>query len=915
LKTINAAEFSSPVGSLSVDPERFVADGPVPQAFAGPWDRPFEAPAPDILDTPVYGVFAAAAARAPEAVALIGDAERLTYREVQQRVDALAGTIDRRVPAGAAVAVLFENCPAAMVAILACLRARRPCIVLDATHPLERNTAILRAARPGAVVVADRARPEASCVMSETALIVLGPSSAAPDDAGFAPTGPHDPHAPAFIQYTSGSTGVPKGIVISQAGMLMNVRDNALLMHVTPGDRLLSASSFAMAGGLISGMTAILTGMSQLSVSVTVAGARAMLERIAGESITIIWAVPAVLRVLLTSDEAAEAMRTVRLIRTYGEPLMALELTKWRSALAPGSHFGIIHGQTETPIAQWFVPPDFQGGEGRLPSGCPWPGLEYQLVDTEGRAVERGEPGELVLRSRYVALGEWESGKCVLGPRLEADPTDPLARILRTGDVLRVRPDGLLEFAGRRDRQIKVRGGRVEPAEIEAALRKLPGVSDAAIVAVDRGDNDIRLVAFIAGAADDLDCAARARVALRRNLPGYMLPDRIERLDALPLIPGGKTDLRALESRAKATLAIVADDAADACLDPAAPVAAAWRRTLGAPSLEADQPFDEAGGDSLRLVKFVYHLESGLGRKVPLEIFSMARRPSEMAVALDRYLHEGATRASTAPTVFYLPGRAGDEPLSADFRAACGDSLCFVTVDYPDWSEFVRAGCELEALVARVVAQIQVAAPDGPLRLAGYSLGGILAYLCSLQLVAAGRTIAALTIFDTQLGWNAPENGPLPTANERLSVLLRRLRTDWDYWKIALSGRIAWRLAMPACKPFLRYLVPLRKVPLPADFRFYLHVALGDELRVAALKRWYRGFMAAAKLEFPVTLFRAETHAPEQPMDLGWRDVCADLTVVPVAGTHTTMLDRENRAALCRTFVDVMERATDGTRD
>jgi acyl-coenzyme A synthetase/AMP-(fatty) acid ligase len=199
-------------------------------------------------------------------------------------------------------------------------------------------------------------------------------------------------------------------------------------------------------------------------------------------------------------------------------------------------------------FAQWFVPPFFEQEERKLPVGYPLPDHDFKIVDEDGQAVTPGDIGELVVRSRNIALGEWAGDRWAAGRLLE-DPNDPSKRILFTGDLVRQRPDGLIVFVGRGDDQVKVRGQRVELAEIESALRAMPEVDDAAVAAAPDGD-DVVLHAFVVSGdtpPDERQTLLRTwRINLAKVLPDYMVPSTLNFVERLPRLASGKIDRRAL---------------------------------------------------------------------------------------------------------------------------------------------------------------------------------------------------------------------------------------------------------------------------------------------------------------------------------------------------------------------------------
>jgi acyl-coenzyme A synthetase/AMP-(fatty) acid ligase len=204
------------------------------------------------------------------------------------------------------------------------------------------------------------------------------------------------------------------------------------------------------------------------------------------------------------------------------------------------------------PLTEGFLPRDLPEVRARLPIGYLNADHEYAISNDRGQPVPLGGEGELWVRGRLLSLGEWDAGRCVPG-RLLVDATDPALSVLRTGDVVRLRPDGLLDFIGRTDTQVKIRGNRVEPAEVEDALRRSADVADVAVLARRVGEETV-LVAFVVRADGGDEAALRERLmqGLRAALPSYMHPSRIVFIDRLPRTRNGKLDAAALLARSDA---------------------------------------------------------------------------------------------------------------------------------------------------------------------------------------------------------------------------------------------------------------------------------------------------------------------------------------------------------------------------
>jgi len=248
-------------------------------------------------------------------------------------------------------------------------------------------------------------------------------------------------------------------------------------------------------------------------------------------------------------------VQDARLVQLFGEPLWKADVAELRKILPANCLIRSTYGSTEASGLSWFAGEPDNYDSFRSATGILMPDTTALIVDDAGRPCAPGEAGELVIRSRYNALGEWRGGKVECG-MFEPAPSDDPMRTYRTGDLARFHPDGVFIVLGRKDRMLKLNGQRVEPGEVEAALRRSPEVAEAEVLSHERAGT-LRLVAFavpIPGAAPDL--VTRLEADLQKALPRFMVPSRILLLSAMPRLPGGKVDTRQLLSFAEANTAV-----------------------------------------------------------------------------------------------------------------------------------------------------------------------------------------------------------------------------------------------------------------------------------------------------------------------------------------------------------------------
>jgi acyl-coenzyme A synthetase/AMP-(fatty) acid ligase len=527
-----------------------------PADLDGPENVAFESPPRALLDRPVFELVDTAATRWPDAIALRDEVRSLRYFELRQAARHLAMRISAATPHGGAIAVLLANGLDAALAMLACFAAGRPCLMLNADFPAERVVTILHQAAAAGMIVSDR-NLIPSLPPGVAPIELHGPTAgdaASPDAiAAFDAVGPDDP---ALAIFTSGSSGRPKGIVRSHRQTVYLGWKKVRRFHLHPADRVMTPYPLTSGPGIVTLMMTLIAGASLYPVNVAASGARAILEIARQHQITLLTGMPALLRMLFALDGTRAAFSHLRAIYTTSESLLRADIEAWRGVLPADCKVALVYGMSEgAPLSEWFLPPTLPDGPARLPIGYLNADLDFAMTDPEGQPAADGDIGTLWVRGKLLSMGEWQNGGCVPG-RLLCDPSDPSLIVLPTGDLVGRRPNGLMEFIGRVDDQVKLRGNRVEPAEIEDVLRRAPDVTDAAVLLCQTG-NDAALVAFVVVAGEAGPTLRQLLLQrLRSALPPYMVPARLHFLARLPRMPGGKLDVRALTAHDEQTAAM-----------------------------------------------------------------------------------------------------------------------------------------------------------------------------------------------------------------------------------------------------------------------------------------------------------------------------------------------------------------------
>lgn len=875
----------------------------------GPRDQPFN-PLPDTApNMPLITFFERAARRYPDRLALADGAVVLDFDHARRAVDHIAAAVAASTPLGAAVGILLPNevlLPLCMVAVIA---AGRVAVPLDLNAPPQRCEAILRASHAALVLSAPMHAPGRvpdGMMMLDAALLAVSAGTAASYQA------PADVHAPAMVIYTSGSTGEPKGIAISQAGLVQRVMLHANACHVGADDRILPLSTPTSIAGAREVLTGLMTGGSVHLVDPRREGVKGTLSLLHQIRPTIVYAVPTLIRALCQEPGAMEAFAAIKVMRVGGEPFTWTDHALLRRHLPATSGIIAAYSSTEAICSHWFVPPLIEQAGHQLPVGWVNPGIQYLLADEQGDPVPDGTAGVLVLRSRYLALGYWIAGECLPGP-MQADPDDTLSRIFNTGDMASLRTDGTLQLHGRADDMVKIAGHRVEPLEVEHVMSCLPGVEAAAVLIRRTPDGRPHLIGFLVpheGAGDGLITATHRR--LTAKLPSAMCPVRIHLLTTIPRNLNSKTDRNALLEIDEATLNSVQAATADMQPNPqvAWAVAAAWQRSFGRRSFKANETFDAAGGDSLKMLRLVYDIEQRLGTFtfLPFDLFTTEMKPTDIVNAITALMGASApAMTDLRQPVFLFPGLGGDEPLLALFRAELAADLKFVTIAYPDWREHLRAECTFEMLVEELTSQI--AKELAPIRLVGYSFGGLVAAAVAARLQAQGRHVLFLGLIDTP-ALPGPDLPPGPKLRRELAgqgvmrqALLERRLQD-------IAGLLlAETLCRPALRPALKSLATMRGWSgLPFRLRFATEAWLQTFMRSYMLRRGCAAGVPHLDQDVPVVLFRATEQRSKTLADHGWSARCSNLRVIDVPGSHHGIFEAGNRQVLTKQFLEAVDR-------
>ncbi|HEX8127476.1 MAG TPA: amino acid adenylation domain-containing protein [Pyrinomonadaceae bacterium] len=614
-------------------------------------------------DACLHQLFEAQAAQTPEAVALVFEDTELTYAELNRRANRLAAYLQKLgVGADARVGILMERSPELVVSLLGTLKAGAAYVPLDPSYPAERLAFMLADARVR-VLLTERRLKEVVSTHAATQIVCLDVdweevcAEAAEEHAP--PNGAVADNL-AYVIYTSGSTGEPKGVMLAHRGVVNSIWWMQRAHRLTADD----ATLFKTPLGFDASVWELFWPLScGAHVVVARPGGQKdtgyLVEIIKRHRVTTVYFVPPLLSVFLDEDRLREAS-SIRQVICGGESLPVETLRRFFERL-PSAELHHSYGPTETSIGstEWTCMPAFARPNVHI--GRPVANTQIYLLDEHLQPVPTGVTGELYIGGEGLARGYLHRPELTAAAFIPHPfSRDAGARLYRTGDLARYLNDGNIEFRGRADNQVKVRGLRIELGEIEAALGAHEGVRESAVVIREDAAGDKRFIAYIVAHADAKPTTHELRGHLREKLPEFMLPAAFVFLEALPLMPSGKVNRHALPAPVETT-----DAATEGYVAPRTPVeemlTGIWSEMLGVERVGVEDNFFDLGGHSLLATRVVARMRETFELDFSLSQFFETPVVSKLAVLVESEMRRG--KKSSQPPLGRAP-RGRDLPLS-----------------------------------------------------------------------------------------------------------------------------------------------------------------------------------------------------------------------------------------------------------
>jgi amino acid adenylation domain-containing protein len=836
----------------------------------------------------LHELFEAQVRRTPDATALVYEGEPLSYAELNARANRLAHHL-RTLGVGAEtlVAIAMERSLELVVGLVGILKAAAAYVPLDPSYPAARLAFMLEDTRAPVLLTQERLlgrlptyAGRTVCLDRDWASIATQPDSdplpgAAADNL-------------AYVIYTSGSTGQPKGVMVEHRSVVNYLSWIRQGFSLAASDRVLQKTPLGFDASVEEIFFPLVSGAVLVIARPDLHPAMAdMMKLIHSEQISVLQVVPSLLGALLDQADFRRCA-SLRLILCGGE-VLSPELVR-RLHDASDAELVNLYGPTETTISStfWRCRPDVV--RATVSIGHPISNTRVIVVDRNLQPVPTGTAGELCIGGAGVARGYFNQ-PALTAHCFVADPwsSDPQARLYKTGDRARCLPDGSLEFLGRSDDQIKVRGFRIEPGEIEATLRQHEAIREAIVSASEDRLGDKRIVAYVVPTRGHSLSADELRGFLLHRLPAYMVPSAFLTLEALPLGPGGKVDRKLLpdftpELELGARPHVSPRNAVEVQL------MRIWERILDVSPIGMRDNFFALGGDSLAAVTVIDRVEQLFGRQLPPDILWYQEGTIE---ALARALIDERgpplwagpvpIKANGARRPLFCPHIVGGHLFFYDNLAHHVDE------DQPVYGLPARgfdgktpADSRIEAMAEHCIGTMRQVQPRGPYSLAGYCSGGLIAFEMARQLHARGERVELLALCDSL----APGFHPLELA-----------RTMWSLLRLENIRLVQQRL-----------------------YRFVLQNLGLSRLRKfrTVTEAHYWAFLSYRPQPYPgsAVLFRAANADDSRSRSLGWKKLVragVEICVIPCG--HSAMVKEPMVRVLADKLETFLGRVADASRD
>jgi len=855
--------------------------------------------------------------RYPDRLAVRSHDRSFTYAELNKAANRIADAILEQYGEGEEpVALLLDQGAWVVAAIMGVLKAGKIYVPLDPRFPRPRLSYIIEDSQTS-LILTDSRNMSAAAELTPRKIPRINLHTPSSHYSSTNPAIAISPDYGVNIIYTSGSTGTPKGVLQNHRNLLFEVLRVTNSFHVCRDDRLALLHPCSSSASLRRIFPALLNGASLHPLDLRTVGLEDLPRWFEQEEITISNG-RRLLRDWRHSLTGEDQFPRLRLVTFGGEPVYRSDVELYRRYLSPQCLMLINLAATETGSdCHYFIDKQTQFTDALIPVGYPTEGTEIFLLNENGQKVGPGEVGEIAVKSRYLSLGYWRQPE-LTRKRFLPDPNGGEARIYLSGDMGRMRSDGCLFYLGRKDFQVKVRGHRIEPIEVETALLNLGTFTEAVVLALGtvednpsgrfhlhaKSDNltptgsgetgnheqitepeEKRLVAYLVPARLPAPTVSDLRRSLSETLPEHMIPSVFVMREKFPRAPSGKVDHAALAAhftasrpwRTRPTLArpfVAPRDAIEEVL------AGIWAELLQIDTVGIEDSFFDMGGHSLMVVQLFRRIEREFGIRIPLSAIFQSPTVEKLAAVITNY-QEPESQSSLVS----IQPKGSNPPLFC-VADVMGSTLIYRHLAKyldPDQPVYGLEGAEdvlcrsIEEIAFQYVSELRGKIPNGPFMLIGFSSGGLVAFEMARQLQMMNLNVLFLGILDTSCPDRSKEK-PKPWEAAMIRAFARNLPW-WLYYTLPFWLSHYWTIANNKMKKTF-----LRKPYNPTE----VSEESIDNLR--EIIRWLRRY-TPQKYPGRITLYRARAQRLIPSCeDMEWSSVAECVGIQSIPGHHMSIL-------------------------
>lgn len=709
-------------------------------------------------------------------LALIWDEGELSYSQLWEKSGQIVSALAQQgIENGGRIVVSAEDPGDLAVSILGILRFGSMYIPLDPSWPDHRIAQVVKSVSPAHALVDQAMLVRLNHIGMNTGVICINEVRSSVKNGRFNDE-EIQPSQPAYMLFTSGSTGEPKGVVQSHQGVVLHMRTFADSLSLTPDDRLLQLSSPAFDSAIMDMFAAWFSGATLCMYNIHEHGTSEIRRFISKNNVTVYHSAPSVYRLFTGSFDHSDQCPSIRAIVLGGEPVRHDDVAEMTSQFPSCTLFVNGMGLTESSLTlQLRVhPEELQQYTRSIPVGYPTNGSRVRLVDRDGRQTQLN--GEIEVESNRIAMGYWDATSKMIMPMGEESEGNTTRRF-RTGDQGMMQADGSIVHIGRLDRQVQVHGCRVEIDEVESVIKHIDGIVDAAVLAELTHQGDHELIGFIVVDQNRPINTQSIREHLSDRLPGYMIPTIWKRVEQIPRVGGGKIHRLALTDCKLLSFYSPDIDGSesntDSLSDTTQLVIKVFQEVLEEHTVGADDCLFQLGGNSLKAIRIFSALKKSMGTKLSISVIYQASTPRQLAVAIDELAsHTNLHADNVSPLVpltpnvheervYLIPGIGGQPMGFMPMIERLDSNRHYVGLQLPSVKKLERIGNSIQSLATWFIDQMDLPQHDKSPDLIGYSFGGALAFEIALQLQARGFVAGKLILLDAHLPSGLPKKGKI----------------------------------------------------------------------------------------------------------------------------------------------------------